>query len=108
MFHTCELSLQRQVSRIYASRFGIDRDADWFMLKLQEEVGERTQAHLMRRASARTRGMSDVEIDARFGQELADVLRHVLLLARNVKVDLEAEVEDKWLTRLSTPSAARS
>ena len=35
------------VSQIYASRYGIERDATWFMLKLQDEVGEPTQAFLM-------------------------------------------------------------
>jgi len=32
------------VSRIYAERHGITRDPTWFVLKLQEEVGELTQA----------------------------------------------------------------
>jgi hypothetical protein len=31
------------VSQIYASRYGIERDATWFILKLQVEVGELTQ-----------------------------------------------------------------
>ena len=36
-----------QISRGYAAAFGIVRDDNWFVLKLQEEVGELTQAHLM-------------------------------------------------------------
>jgi hypothetical protein len=36
------------VSRLYAEQFGIDRDDNWFVLKLHEEVGELTQAFLMR------------------------------------------------------------
>ncbi len=27
------------VSALYARKFGVERDADWFMLKLAEEVG---------------------------------------------------------------------
>ena len=27
------------VSALYARKFGVDRDPDWFMLKLTEEVG---------------------------------------------------------------------
>ena len=43
------------VSQIYASRYGIERDATWFILKLQEEVGELTQAFLMLTGRARDR-----------------------------------------------------
>ena len=45
----CHMNLARltneveAVSQIYASRYGIERDATWFILKLQEEVGELTQ-----------------------------------------------------------------
>lgn len=46
------------VSRLYAERFGIDRDDNWFVLKLHEGVGELTQAFLMRAGQARDRGLS--------------------------------------------------
>jgi len=85
------------VSRIYATRHGIDRDPAWFVLKLQEEVGELTQAYLMRSGQARDKGHSADELEAGFRAELADVLCQVLLLARHHDVDLEAEVEQKWL-----------
>ncbi|MDI6106074.1 hypothetical protein QLQ12_46700 [Actinoplanes sp. NEAU-A12] len=29
-----------QISRGYARRFGIERSSAWFLLKLQEEIGE--------------------------------------------------------------------
>ncbi|MFN8077981.1 MAG: hypothetical protein U0Q19_00305 [Kineosporiaceae bacterium] len=32
-----------RVSEGYADRFGIDRTPDWFLMKLQEELGELTQ-----------------------------------------------------------------
>jgi len=35
-----------QVSAGYAREFGIQRDDDWFVLKLAEEVGELTSAYL--------------------------------------------------------------
>ena len=52
------------ISRGYASRFEITRDESWFLLKLQEEVGELTQAHLMRTGQARTKGRTADGIDA--------------------------------------------
>ncbi len=85
------------VSRRYARKHGIERDDAWFLLKLQEEVGELTQAFLMRAGQARSKGKSPHEIDEDFRAELADVLSHVLLMARHHGVDLQAEVENKWL-----------
>lgn len=85
------------VSRGYASSFDIQRDDTWFVLKLQEEVGELTQAHLMRTGQARTKGLTPEEIDETFRSEVADVLAHTLLLAGYHGIDLEAEIERKWL-----------
>jgi NTP pyrophosphatase (non-canonical NTP hydrolase) len=35
-----------KISVGYGERLGFERDPDWFLLKLQEEVGELTQAYL--------------------------------------------------------------
>lgn len=85
------------VSRIYAQKYGIQRDAAWFLLKLQEEVGELTQAFLMKTGQGRDKGQTLEQLDAVFRAELADVLSQVLLLARHYEVDLEPEIEAKWL-----------
>lgn len=86
-----------EVSQGYARRHGITRDAAWFLLKLQEEVGELTQAFLMRTGQARNKGYSAQEIDERFRGELADVVCHALLLACQHGVDVEDAIERKWL-----------
>ncbi|MDY7086982.1 MAG: MazG nucleotide pyrophosphohydrolase domain-containing protein [Actinomycetota bacterium] len=95
-----------EISRGYARRHGITRDAAWFLLKLQEEVGELTQAFLMRTGQARSKGHTQQEIEDMFRGELADVLCHVLLLARHHGVDLEEAVERKWL--VWSPARPRS
>ncbi|MBK5250571.1 MAG: hypothetical protein JJE50_14270 [Actinomycetales bacterium] len=87
-----------QISQIYADKFGIERDGDWFLLKLQEEVGELTQAYLMASGRARDKGHSADELRERLHAETADVLCHVLLLARHHGVDLEAAIDKKWLS----------
>jgi NTP pyrophosphatase (non-canonical NTP hydrolase) len=84
------------ISQIYASRFGITRDDDWQILKLQEEVGELTQAHLMRQGQARRKGLSHAQIEARFRAEVADVLSQILLLAHHHDIDVVDEIERKW------------
>lgn len=85
------------VSCGYARAHGFTRDETWFLLKLQEEVGELTQAFLMRSGQARTKGHTPRELDDKFGAELADVLCHVVLMARHQGVDLAEQIERKWL-----------
>lgn len=86
-----------EVSKIYSKRFNINRDGDWFILKLQEELGELIQSYLMMIRQGRSKGKSVEEIKENFHKEVADVFSHVLLLAKFYKIDLEREVEEKWL-----------
>ena len=86
-----------QVSQHYAEKFDITRDATWFLLKLQEEVGELTQAYLMLSGQARAKGKSPETLQADFRKEVADVFCQILLLARFHGIDLTKEVEEKWL-----------
>ena len=89
------------------TRYAIDSISKEFaaaaMLKLQEEVGELTQAFLMRSGQARAKGLSPEQLEANFRAEFADVLCQLLLMARHHDIDLEAEVERKWLYRLRRP-----
>jgi NTP pyrophosphatase (non-canonical NTP hydrolase) len=86
-----------KISVGYGERLGFERDPDWFLLKLQEEVGELTQAYLQHTGRARAKGATPDEIRATFHQEFADVLCQLLLFAHQHQVDLPAEVDRKWL-----------
>ncbi|MFE6234668.1 pyrophosphatase [Cellulosimicrobium sp. NPDC057862] len=98
------------VSALYARKFAVDRDPDWFMLKLAEEVGELTQAFLVATGRTRPRGAASPSGAAApdatavpddgasaLADEVADVLAHLLLLARSQGVDVDAAVRRKWL-----------
>ncbi len=63
-----------EISDIYAGKYAIDRTDDWFLLKLQEELGELAQTHL--RLSGRGRGTATEQDRA---DEAADVLCMLLL-----------------------------
>lgn len=86
-----------KISVRYGERLGFGRDPDWFLLKLQEEVGELTQAYLQHTGRARTKGQTPEQIRDTFHQEFADVLCQVLLFARQHDVDLPTEINRKWL-----------
>ena len=86
-----------KISQMYSKRFKIERDGNWFILKLQEELGELIQSYLMMIRKGRNKGKSAVEIKDNFRKEVADVFSHVLILAKFYNIDLEKEVEEKWL-----------
>lgn len=86
-----------EVSLAYAKKFKIKRDADWFMMKLQEEMGELMQSYLMMTERARKKGLNQKELRAKFAEEMADVFSHIILLAEHEGIDLEEVVNKKWL-----------
>jgi len=85
------------VSKLYSKKFKINRTNDWFILKLQEEMGELIQSYLMMSGNARKKGQSKQELLSSFKSELSDVFAHVLLIANLFKIDLNEEVKLKWL-----------
>ncbi|HBI19255.1 MULTISPECIES: phosphoribosyl-ATP pyrophosphohydrolase [unclassified Brevundimonas] len=89
-----------RISDIYAAEHDIDRDRDWAMLKLQEELGELTAEHL--RLTGRARGAPDTHA---LGDEAADVLGMLLIYCARSGVDLEQAIQRKWLKWLE-PQAA--
>jgi len=86
-----------RISAGYAVREGFSRGDDWFLLKLVEELGELTQVQLALTGRGKDRGWDEAELDRRMAEEVADVLGHVLLLARRHGVDVDAAIEAKWL-----------
>lgn len=84
------------ISRRYAANFGIERNGDWFVLKLQEELGELTQAYLAQTGQSR-RGGEPAELKAKLGDELADLLCQLLLMARHAEIDVPEAIRRKWL-----------
>ena len=86
-----------KISQGYAKKFSITRDSSWFVLKLQEEMGELIQTYLMYSGQARKKGKEHHELEKNFKEEVADVFCHTLLLAHHYKIDLEKAVKEKWL-----------
>ena len=81
-----------RISDINAAEHSIDRDRDWALLKLQEELGELTAEHL--RLTGRARGTPDAQA---LGDEAADVLGMLLIYCAQAGVDLDQAMQRKWL-----------
>ncbi len=90
--------LLSQVSDTYAKNFSIQRSDDWYLLKIQEELGELTAAFLKLSARARVQGTQDLK--SNLEAELADVLAMTLLFAKSQGIDPQGAIRNKWFKYL--------
>jgi len=86
-------------SAAYADMHQIERDRDWFVLKMHEEIGELTQIWSRLTGRGRLKGQSDQDLQRALSDETADLLGHVLLFAEQSHIDLAAAIERKWKFR---------
>lgn len=93
-------ALVARVSDIYAERNDITRDDDWYLLKLQEELGELTAEYLKGSGRGRLKGADASALRAALEDETADVLAMLLLFARNNAIDLDSALQRKWFKYL--------
>jgi NTP pyrophosphatase (non-canonical NTP hydrolase) len=93
-------ALVAEVSDLYASRQNIARDDDWYMLKVQEELGELTAEYLRSTGRGRLKGAEPAAIRQALEDEAADLLAMLLLFARNNRIDLDAALQRKWFKYL--------
>lgn len=80
----------------YAQVYGINRSAEWALLKLTEELGELTQAHLTATGQSRDRDLSAEEQQNVVTRELGDVLGMCLVYAKQLGIDPETAIAEKW------------
>lgn len=85
-----------RISEIYAQKNNINRDDDWYLLKLTEELGELTQSYLMKTGRGRTKGLGPEKLDQDIADEVSDVLGMLLLFAQHNDIDINAALERKW------------
>jgi len=84
----------KAISDRYGRAYDIDRGGDWHLLKVQEEMGELTQAYLAMTGRSR-RDAESARHDV--AMEMADVICMVMLMARAEGIDLNAAIAEKWL-----------
>lgn len=85
------------VSAHYANRHATTRTDGWFVLRLNDEVGELTQAYLAHNVQTRDMGRSGQQLRTDLGQEVADVLVQTLLIAKQLDVDAARAVDEEWM-----------
>lgn len=89
-----------RVGDLYAQAHGIERSADWYLLKLTEELGELTAEHLLLGGRARPNPDGSGGSREALENEAADLFGQFVLYLRANDIDIEAAIERKWLRHL--------
>jgi NTP pyrophosphatase (non-canonical NTP hydrolase) len=86
----------------YAKAHSIHRDDVFYLLKLQEELGELTRRFLELR---RQESVGDAaKLREKFAGDCASIVGNALIMARHFGVDLEAHIRAKFAVRDWKPS----
>ena len=86
-----------QVGDLYARVHDIERSADWYLLKLTEELGELTAEHLLLGGRAKPNADGSSGTREALENEAADLFGQFVLYLRANEIDIEAAIERKWL-----------
>ncbi len=89
-----------QVGELYARVHNITRSADWYLLKLTEELGELTAEHLLVGGVARPNADGSGGTRESLENEAADLFGQLVLYLRANDIDIVAAIERKWLRHL--------
>lgn len=84
------------ISDLYSKRFSIERTPEWYLIKIQEELGELASAYLKLTGRARTEGVTANDLKKNFEDEIADVLAMAMLFAKSQSVDIEKAQQQRW------------
>ena len=87
---------------IYVKKYGIEKSQDWFLLKIQEELGELNSAYLKLTGRGRIGTKTPAELETNLQEKIADVLGFVLLFAHERGIDPEQALKNKWFKYLET------
>jgi NTP pyrophosphatase (non-canonical NTP hydrolase) len=80
----------------HAAKFHINRDDVFYLLKMQEELGELTRTFLELRGSEKKRTTNIDELKKQFAADIAVLIGNALILAHHFDVDLEANIKAKF------------
>ena len=79
----------------YAEKFQIHRDDEFYLFKMQEELGELTRAFLELRGSEK-KSKTEEELKKKFASDVASLVGNALILALHFDVDLETDIKRKF------------
>lgn len=91
----------RKVHEQYASKYGLHRETQDYLLKFQEETGEFIKEFMIRQKKARPEKIKEESVmKYNMMREFSDMLGHLFLLAKVLDIDPEEALREKWLKHL--------
>lgn len=95
--------LQNKASKVFLGnlkRDNIKVSDDYLVHKLSEEFGEFVQSYLVHKKRCRPEKYLSVQKSKKeMSKELSDVLGLILVIAKELKIDVEEALVKKWITR---------
>jgi len=80
----------------YAAKHGISREPDaFYLLKMQEELGELTR-HFLEMNGNEYKSVADDKLKRKFADDCASLVGNALVLARHFNVDLPSTIVEKF------------
>ena len=80
----------------YATKHGISREPDaFYLLKMQEELGELTR-HFLEMNGNEHKSVTDDKLKRKFAGDCASLVGNALVLARHFNVDLSSVIVEKF------------
>lgn len=90
----------QRITKMYQAEFGIEPERGWHLLKLTEELGELTAAHLELSGQGRPKGKTSEALKQNLAEEAADILGFLLAYCAEQGIDPEQALTDKWFKYL--------
>jgi len=95
--------LQKKASKVFLDnlrRDDIKVSDDYLLLKLTEELGEFAQSFLVHKKRCRPeKYLASQKSKREMSKELADVLGLILVIAKELNINLEEALVKKWITK---------
>jgi NTP pyrophosphatase (non-canonical NTP hydrolase) len=85
---------------VYSEKYSIQTSDDYYLLKIQEELGELSSAYLKLTQRARAKQATAEELEKNLREEVADVIAMTILFAKGRGIDVQSALEEKWFKYL--------
>ena len=80
----------------FALKHGIHRPDEFYLLKLQEELGELTRSYMELKGMEKSKHNDDLAKIQQFHGDCASVIGNALIMGLHFKVDLVEKIQEKF------------
>ena len=90
----------KSIFEIYKEKYSLNLNEDYFLIKIQEELGELSSAHLKLTNRGRAESIEKHELEKNLREEIEDVISMTLLFDEVKNINIEDALNEKWFKYL--------